>query len=113
MPTLRHLLDVFRLTLPLQLRTPHGLLCHLSDQALVELEKAPFVGICLLTALQSDQEAIGQDGQDHRAPNTLGFRGHLPLSQMPPAFECLQQDFHLPDIMPPKREVFTRYPSPC
>ena len=63
MTALRHFLELFHLTLPFQLSTPHGVLCHLSDKALFELEEAPFVGICLLTAIQSDQEEIGQDGR--------------------------------------------------
>src|SRR5262249_45710119 len=96
MTTLRHILALFHLTLPVQLSTPHNILCHLSDTALFELEEAPCVGTCLITAIQADQEEIGQDGQCHRASDTLSLLGHLPLPQMQPAFEFLKQHFDTP-----------------
>src|SRR6266571_5850391 len=97
---LRHILALFPLTLPFQLSTPHGILCHLSDTALCELEEAPCVGTCLVTAIPSDQEERGQDGQCHRPADTLGLLGHVHLPEGPPAFQCLHRTF------PPQRHAY-------
>jgi hypothetical protein len=47
MQALRYIPELFQLTLPFQLSTPYGLLCHLPDKALFELEEAPGLRACL------------------------------------------------------------------
>ena len=91
MSVLRHVLELFELTLPFQLSSRHRFLCNLSNKALFELEEAPFFGQRLVTAIQSHQEEIGQHGQRHRVAHVLGFLGHLRLAQVQPAFELLNR----------------------
>jgi len=91
MRALRHAIELFKLMLPFQLSTGLGLLCNLPDEALFELEEAPFFGERLVTAIHSHQEEIGQHGQRHRVAHVLGFLGHLRLAQVQPPFELLNR----------------------
>ena len=94
MKTLRHILELFQLTLPFQLSTPHCILCHLPDKALFESEEAPVFGACLVTAIQPDEQEIGQNGQCNRASHPLALLRDLHLHQVQPAFEFLKRDLN-------------------
>ena len=93
--------------MPFPFSTGHCLLCHLTNEVLFEPEQAPFLGEHCVTAVQSDQEEVGQDRQRHRAFHACGLPGHLHLAQVHPAFQLLYREFHTP---PPG--VYTE-DSPC
>src|SRR6266850_5254273 len=58
------------------------------------------------------QQRIGDEDQTPMFPNGFGTPHAIRVeAQLPLA--VLIKRFHLPDIMPPKREAFTRYPAPC
>src|SRR5712691_6382422 len=96
MKALRHILELFQLTLPFQLSTPHSLLCHLPNEAFFELEETPGLRHCLFPPIQTDQEEIGQDRQRDRARHPLFVVRHLHLAEVQSALEFLYGDFHTP-----------------
>jgi hypothetical protein len=105
---LRHILELFQLTLPFPLSTLHGILCHLPDKALFELEEAPVFHNSLVRAIQTDQQELGQNGQRDRACHALLVVRHLYPAQVQIALQLLDAQLHLPDIMPPQVEAFPR-----
>lgn len=96
MQALRRIPALFPLTLPFQLSTPYGLLCHLPDKALFELAEVACLRACLVLSIQADKQTRGQHGQCDRALHALALLGHLPLPQVQPAFEFLTHHFDTP-----------------
>src|SRR5947208_16952527 len=87
--TSRHLFELFPLTLPFQLSTPHCVLRHLPNKAFFELEEAPSLREHLVTSIQADQQEIGQHRQGYRAAHAFGLLGYLHLPQMETALQLL------------------------
>src|SRR5207237_547437 len=96
MTALRHVLELLKLTLPFPLSMPHGLVCHLPDEAFFELEEAPSFRDCLFTSIQADQQEIGQHRQGYRAAHAFGLLGYLHLPQMETALQLLYRQLHPP-----------------
>src|SRR3712207_9061662 len=92
----RHVFELFPLTLPLQLSTPHGVLRHLPKEAFFEFEEAPFLRERLVTSIQAEQQEIGQHRQSDRAAHAFGLLGAWHLPQMEAALELLSRQFHTP-----------------
>src|SRR3989442_7038509 len=84
MKALRHILELFQLTLPFPLSTPYGILCHLPEKAFFELEEAPVFCECLVMSIQADQQDRGENGQRNRASHALTLLGDLHLPQVHP-----------------------------
>jgi hypothetical protein len=77
MKTLRYLLELLKLTLPFPLNLPHGILCSLPDEALFELEEAPFFGGAAARSRQHVRDAQDRrcmPGDPQTAPSVVDVR---------------------------------------
>ena len=106
MMALGHLLELLKLTLPFQFCTGYRLLGDLFDKTFFELEEAPFLGECLVTPIQLDQEEISQYGQHHQESERSASLATCLCSRCNPLFNY--RHLYLPDIMPPLVHTFTR-----
>lgn len=92
----RHMLEVLPITLPFQLSTLHGILCHLPDKALFKFQEAPFFAERCVTSRQADQDERGQHRQPHQASCTPSLLGHLHLPQVQPALQLFDGQLEVP-----------------
>ena len=97
MKVLRHILELFPLTLPFQLSTPHSLLGHLPNEAFLELEETPCLASMPLPA-HTDGPGGDRPRQTKRpsVSDPLVIVRHLHLADVQPALEFLYGDFHTP-----------------
>src|SRR5215813_10802708 len=102
MKALRHILELSQLSLPFPLSTLYGILGHLPDQALFQLEETPVFHHSLVSAIQADQQEIRQNGQCDRACYALLGVGHLHSAQVQTALQLFYGEFH-----PPPSRVYT------